>query len=182
MVDNNQKSVELSDEEFTMVKENAQQFWERGASGNPPEFVIVMGGVGVGKTTIRKQNYAQGYVHFDYGDVNTALRKIVGEEHPKLTGCTVLACDLILRACIEGNKNMVIEVIGENEKLITPIIDRMKDIGYHVSIQAITGDIAESYQRHLKAVDEDADYISAYFTQKGTLASLNYFFNNEVSK
>jgi len=182
MADNHQNSVELSGEEFTTINEFARSVWERGLSGNPPDFVIFMGGVGTGKTTLRRQNYADGFVHFDFGEIYTALKKIVGENNPKLMGYSVLASDLILRACIEAKKNIVIEIIGDNEQLITPIIDKMKEIGYNISIQAITADVEESYKRHLQAVEKDPDYLSAFHTQEATLASLNYFFNSDKGR
>lgn len=46
----------------------------------------------------------------------------------------------------------------------------MKDIGYKLDIVGLVGDIVECRQRHLKAVEEDPDYISAHFTQEPTLS------------
>lgn len=167
---NNQKAVQFSGEEFVQIGKIAKLLWERGTTENPPKFVVFMGGIGSGKTTMRRRQFASGYVHFDFGEFYTAIKKVMGEDNPKLTAFTALASEMILQESIEGKKNIVIEVIGEALCPITPVIDKMKEIGYAVSLNAITCDPAEAYERHMKAVDEDKDYISAYFTQEATLS------------
>lgn len=171
MENSQQKTVQFNGDEFMQIGEIAKPFWENGLSENPPKLVVFMGGVGSGKTTIRKQQFASGYVHFDFGEIYTSIKKNIGEDNPKLTSYTALASDMILRESIENKKNIVIEIIGEREDLITPVINKMKEIGYDVSINAITVDPVEAYKRHLKAVEEDKDYLSAHFTQEATLSS-----------
>lgn len=168
------KVVQFTSDEFLKVGEAAKPFWERGTTGNPPKLVIFMGGVGAGKTTARREQYATGYVHFDFGEILNMLKQTFGENDLKLASYVSLACDLILKECILEKKNIVIEIIGDNYDAVAPVIDSMKGIGYDVSINAITCDIAEAYQRHIKAVQEDPDYISSVHTQEGTLS---YFFN-----
>lgn len=169
--DQQQNVVQFSGEEFIQIGEIAKPFWEKGLSENPPKFVIFMGGVASGKTTIRRQQFANGYVHFDFGEIHLALEKAIGKNNPRISESAALASDMILRESIENKKNIVIEIIGDNYDVITPVIDKMKEIGYEVSVQGITADIAESRERHLKAVEEDKDYISAYFTQEATLST-----------
>ncbi|MEK7601027.1 MAG: hypothetical protein AAB480_00655 [Patescibacteria group bacterium] len=170
-MDNDQyKIAKFTGEEFIKIGEIAKPFWARGASENPPKFVIFMGGVGVGKTTIRREKYKNGYVHLDFGEVNLAIEKAVGKNHPRLAEYALFASDMILRESINEKKNIVIEIIGDNYDLIVPVIEKMKDIGYKLDIVGLTGDIAECRQRHLKAVEKDSDYISAYFTQGPTLS------------
>jgi hypothetical protein len=164
-----EKVVQFSGDEFLQVGEIAKPFWERGSTGNPPKFVIFMGGVGAGKTTIRRQQFAEGFVHFDIGEIYQALRKTFSSDNPKIESYTSLAGDLILKESINEKKNIVIEIIGDSAEVITPVIDKMKEIGYDVSVNGITCDPAEAYARHHKAVKEDKDYLSAYFTQEATL-------------
>src|SRR3990167_2794191 len=95
-----QKTVEFSGEEFEKITEIAETFLKLGISGNPPKLVILTGGVGSGKTTIRRQKYSKGYVNFDFGEILTVVKRAVGEDDPKLTSYVSLACDLILRECI----------------------------------------------------------------------------------
>lgn len=81
-----------------------------------------------------------------------------------------MASDMILRESLENKKSIVIEIIGDNYDVITPVIDKMKENGYEVSVKGITCDPAEAYKRHLKAVKEDPEYLSAHFTQEATLS------------
>lgn len=170
MDDSRPKVTTLSGEEFLKIGEVARSFWENGESGTPPQFVVFMGGVGSGKTTIRRQQFAKGYVHFDSGEIYTAFKKRFGKDHPRLNEYVAVASDMIFRESMEAKKNIVIEIIGDSYEAITPVIDKMRDAGYNISVQGITCDIAEAYKRHLKAVSEDWDYLSSYFTQEATLA------------
>lgn len=169
MDDSQLKVAKFSGEEFLLIGEIIKPFWENGVSEDPPKFVMVMGGVGAGKTTIRRQQFGKGYVNFDIGDVYTTLKNAVGKEHPRLPEYVAVAMDMIFKESIEAKKNIVIEIIGDSYEAITPVIDKMREAGYDVSVNGITCDPADAYQRHLKAIKEDPDYISSYFTQEPTL-------------
>lgn len=174
MENSQQKIVQFSGEEFLKISEIAKPFWDRGTSGNPPKLVIFMGGVGSGKTTIRREQFAKDYVHFDFGEIFNVVKKPFDKDDPKLVSYVSLACDLILKESINEKKNIVIEIIGDSYEAITPVIDGMKGIGYEISVNGITCDIAEAYKRHIKAVQEDPDYLSAAHTQEATLS---FFYN-----
>lgn len=163
------KVVQFSGEELIRIGKIAQIFIKKGRSDNPPKFVIFMGGVGAGKTTIRKEQYADGYVHFEFAEVYTAVKNTEGA-NPRLNEYANLASGLILRESIESKKNIVTEIIGADINAINLIIDKMREKGYQISVQEITADVIESYKRHLKAIKEDPEYISAYFTEKSTIS------------
>ena len=173
MIENQQttghKTVQITGQEYIKIGELAKPFWENGISEDPPKFVIFMGGVGSGKTTLRRQNYATGYVHFEFGEIFNAVKKVFGEDNPTLSVYASFAGEMILSESIENRKNMVIEIIGDND-LIDPVINKMKEIGYEVSLGIIKCDPAEAYERHIKAVMEDPEYISAYFSEASTLS------------
>ncbi len=40
---------------------------------------------------------------------------------------------LFVKKIINDKKNIVIEIIGDSADLITPVIDKMREIGYHLS-------------------------------------------------
>lgn len=165
-----QKVTQFSKEEFIQIGEIAKPFWEKGISEIPPKFIVFMGGVGSGKTTMRRQQFANGYVHFDFGEIYNSIKKEFGEDNPKLSSYAGLASDMILRESIDGKKNIVIEIIGENKEIIETIINKMKDIGYKISGQFINCDPVEAYKRHINAVKEDKDYMSSCFTQDATMS------------
>lgn len=164
------KTVHFTGEEYIKINTITKSFCENAASENPPKFVIFTGGIGSGKTTIRKQECTSDYVHFEFGEILNAVKKEFGENNPKLIESASLASDLILQESLENKKNIVIEIIGDDYEQTTLIIDKMIEIGYKISIRNITCDPTEAYQRHLKAAKEDPNYLSAYFTQKATLS------------
>lgn len=164
-----QQSLKLTDEEVIELTELAKSFWGKGVSQNPPQLVILTGGVASGKTTIRKQKFNDGYVQFEYGDVYTAIKKAMKADEEKLLKYAFFTSNLILNESLAAKKNIVTEIIGDNEALVSPIIDEMTKKGYKVSINYVHCDPAEAYKRHLKAVKEDKDYWSAHFTQESTI-------------
>lgn len=164
----------FSGDEYLQIAEAIRPFIESGISQESPKFVILMGGVAAGKTTIRKAQYAKGYTNFEYGEVHVALEKAFGKKHPRLHEYGLFAGNLILGDCLENKKNLVIEIIGgeETKNVLIALIDKMRNKGYEIAVTPIIADVAESYQRHLKAVEKDPDYISAHFTEKLTLSCL----------
>lgn len=168
------KKLLLNTEEFNKVKAIIDPILALGANSEIPQFAIVMGGVGSGKTTIRKKDYLDEYVQFDYGEIQIAVQNSFGDDHPNVSGLTSLACLLLFNETISQKKNMVIEIIGDDSHAIEPVIDGMVALGYKVTVKLVECDPAEAYKRHLKAVVDNKDYISAYHTQGATLS---YFYD-----
>src|SRR3989344_310301 len=54
---------QLDSEETARIRGVIDSFVQKGTSDQPPHLVIFTGGVGAGKTTIRRKQYANGYVH-----------------------------------------------------------------------------------------------------------------------
>lgn len=169
MDDKLQQSLKLTDEEVAKLAGIAKPFLEKGVSQNPPQLVILTGGVASGKTTMRRQKFSDGYVQFEYGDVYTTIKKVMDVEEEQLLKFAFFASNLILNESLAAKKNIVTEIIGDNELLVSPIIDEMTKRGYKVSINYVHCDPVVAYERHLKAVKEDKDYWSAHFTQESTL-------------
>ncbi len=164
------KVVHFSGEEYLKISGIVRPLMENGKSESQPQFVILMGGIGSGKTTVRRQRYNIGFVNFDFGELFNTIKKEFGADNSKLTNYTAMASDLILQETLNSKKNIVIEIIGDKKDVIDPVIDSMTDRGYKVSIQFISCDPTEAYNRHLKAVKEDSGYFSAYYTQDVTLS------------
>ncbi len=176
-MDDQQKTITFSGDEYLKILGIVEKICSKASSESEPQFVIVMGGVGVGKTTIRHEKYND-YVNFEFGEIFNIFKKEFGEDDPKLTAMTSVACDLILNESIEKKKNIVTELIGDKEEDVRKLIDGMLDLGYKVSPLFITADPAESYKRHLKLVDENKDYLSAHFTQDTTMSFFFHKFEN----
>jgi hypothetical protein len=121
------KTFALTGDEFLRVGEVAEFFLNKGLSPEEPEFVIFMGGIAVGKTTIRHENYAGDYVHFDFGEIFNETEDEFGKEAPRLTTYAALASKIILTESLKRRKNIVIEIIGETEEPIKPISEKMAE-------------------------------------------------------
>lgn len=129
-----------------------------------PKLVILMGGAGAGKTTIRKQKYSKGFVVIDAGEIFNNLGGTQYHEFGKdLEEPMDLIGRLILSKAIKEKRNMVTEMIGESEEPMRKVIDAVHSCGYQVSLQCIQCDPAEAYKRSL---NKDMNDISAFYTQK----------------
>lgn len=170
--DTSKEVIKFNIDEYNKIIEIAEPFWERGISENPPKFIVFMGGVGSGKTTIRKQEYATGYVHFECGEILNAIDKELERGDPRLSSYATLASNLILNESLTKKKNIVIEIIGDNYSLIEPVLEKMKELGYETFLKFINCDPVEAYKRHMSAVKEDPEYNSVYFTQEATFKFL----------
>ena len=71
---------------------------------------------------------------------------------------------VLARKAISEKRNIVMEIIGNEEEECRSLIDAMVAMGYKISLQQVYCDPAEAHKRHMKAVEEDPHYISAYFT------------------
>ncbi len=169
---NNQKIVQFSEEEFLNISRVVKSFVDTGVSQETPQFIIVAGGVAAGKTTIRRQKYAQGFINFEFREVILALG--IGDdidnlkmEKQKAADMAAFASSQILQEAFHTKKNIVIEVIGDLELYMMLVVDGMKKLGYDVQIEYVYADPVEAYKRHLTAVEDDPSYCSAYFTQQG---------------
>lgn len=167
---NNQRMLQLTPDEYIQIRKIVDLFLEKGLSVNPPQFVIITGGIASGKTTLRRQKYSDGYVNFEFGEICNVIKEEFEQNNTKLTDYVVLICDAILNESIEAKKNIVIEIIGDNKEILDLIVNKMKSVGYEVSIEFVFCDPTEAYKRHLKAVETDRNYQSVHFTDAATLS------------
>ena len=68
----------------------------------------------------------------------------------------------ITNEAISEKRNIVIEFIGENEKEMSQVSGAMKAKGYYLNLRYIDLDPKLCHERHVKAVNEDPNYISTY--------------------
>ncbi len=158
-------------EEIVKIIEIAESFWKNGNVEKNPTFALYTGGVGSGKTTIRRRDCATGFVNLDLGEIHVAMKRVFGKDHPKLMAYSILAADLILRMSLKEKRNIAIEIIGSDSDVLSTLVNKMIEIGYEISFRYVICEPLEAYTRHLKAVVEDEDYMSSYFTQ-GSLQAL----------
>ena len=165
-------SEDLSREDVATLFAMTNFFVERGTSESPPKFVVVTGGTGAGKTTVRRDRYGSGFVHLDSGEIEAAVVAHFGADHPRLPLYVRMVNDWVSRESLAQRKNIVIELIGDDAEILRVLMDKMKEIGYEVSGEYVYCDLSEAINRHTAAAMTDKDYHSSYFTEDVTLLYL----------
>jgi len=127
------------------------------------ELLLIMGGVCSGKTTHRKENYSAGYLSIDASDIFIELSKGEYYDFPSHLEREMNNIGLNrMRKAIQNSDNIVIEIIGANQKPIEEIIEYSKRIGYKTKLIHLTCDIEEAKRRNDNRED---DNISAHFCE-----------------
>lgn len=138
-----------------------------------PELVVCAGLVGAGKTTLRRRVYGRGYVQLDFLEALVAVTRAVGPHHPRFDDYVRAAPALALERAFAARNSLVIEVIDEG--LLAPLVEPLRARGYRINVQRLAVDAEEGCRRHVRAIEEDPEYLSAYFTEEDTLAYLYRF-------
>ncbi len=131
--------------------------------GEAPRLVILMGGPACGKTTLRKEHYAKGYVLVDAAEVFLRLSR--GEFFPfpdSFEEPMQIIGSMVAKRAVVEKRHIVTEVIGADLELTKAFVDVMQAIGYRIDLQAITCDVEEAQRRNLSRGD---DNISCYYTE-----------------
>ena len=128
-----------------------------------PTFTIIMGGVCVGKTQLRKEGYSDGYVTIDAAEIFLSLCHGEDLDFPSIheKAMEKLGSSIALRAFTE-KRNIVTEIIGANLEEMTSLIDAIESAGYKLILIPLIGDIAETWTRN---VNRGIDNISAYYCE-----------------
>jgi len=131
-----------------------------------PQFVLFMGGVASGKTTMRRQQYAKGYVHIDAAEI---FAQLTGGQYAAFPGAYLAELESLgsklAKDAVNAKKNIVMEIIGDSLEMQQAIAEAVSSIGYSVHAQVLTCSVEEAQRRHKHACDTDVNYISAYYTQ-----------------
>ena len=132
-------------------------------NGKQPEVAIIMGGIAAGKTTLRKHQFASGYVIVDAAEIFLRLSKgefysfpDAFEEPMNMIG------SLVASRAISERRNIVIELIGSELEPLNKIIDAMKTVGYSINSCYVDLDIEQAQIRNLARGDDD---ISCYYAE-----------------
>ena len=153
-------SFKIEPDKYLALLKIIEDFCVRGKQEKIPQFLVIMGGTGVGKTTIRKTTYADGWVIADPNDIFQAVKKTIGPEGD--IPYVYFAGVEIVRRAINERRNILIEVIGDKLEPLKKVLDGMEAIGYKLDLKAIYNDIEKSWQNNL---NRDKDNTSALYTQ-----------------
>lgn len=135
------------------------------AKDSKPKCVIITGGVGSGKTTVRKQSFTKGYIVIDANEIYRDLNKETGKDFDQLRGFINSIGQSIAKKAVVEKRNISVEIIGDSSEKTTALINTLTKNNYEVKVNFVHCDPVEAYERHLRTVKEDPLYISCYFTQ-----------------
>src|SRR5262245_47862249 len=126
-----------------------------------PEFILILGPVCSGKTTLRRQQYSKGYVLIDAAEIFLSLSRgnyfefgEAFEEPMEFIG------NAIVQRAIKERRNIVTEMTGGSNDINT-IIDAMTELNYKGQVPYVHCDLEEAKRRNRKRGN---DNISAYYT------------------
>lgn len=128
-----------------------------------PELVIVMGGVCSGKTTFRKEKFANGYVNIDAGEIFIQLSQGQYYDFPSHLESEMNEIGLeITRRSLKNRHNIVIEIIGANQESVTELIDFANQLNYTTKVEFLHCEMDVAWQRN---VNRENDNISAHYCE-----------------
>lgn len=143
--------------------ENNEEIKKEKPKNDQPEFIIIMGGVCTGKTTLRKSKYYTGYVNIDAGDIFIELSKGEYFDFPSHLEDKMNQIGLSkMRECIKDKKNIVIEIIGADYESVKELLDLSDKIKYSHKVDYLECDMEEAWQRN---VNRGNDNISAHYCE-----------------
>ena len=127
-----------------------------------PTAVILMGDVASGKTHLRAKKYSQGFVLIDAAEIFHHLSGTEQLDFPDaLLGPLEVIGPLIALRALSERRNIVTEVIGDDEEPTIELITALKQAGYSVNVVGVTCDLEEAIRRN----ENRGDSISAYFAE-----------------
>jgi hypothetical protein len=127
-----------------------------------PHFVLLMGGVATGKTTLRRQRYSKGYVVVDAAEIFGRFSQGAYLPFPDaLQDPMEIIGSRVAKQAVHERRHIVTEIIGATVEPVKYLIDTMKNAGYEVDVQVVFCDLQESILRGANR----GDSISAYYAE-----------------
>jgi len=117
-----------------------------------------------GKTTCRRTQYRTGFVVVDAAEIFLNLCRGEYFDFPgPFTDALELIGSMIAERAVRERRNIVTEIIGEKESMLSALLDAFAASGYKVEYCYIYCDPKEGWHRNL---NRGNDNISAHYTQE----------------
>ena len=128
-----------------------------------PIAVIISGDIAAGKTTLRRQKYATGYVLIDAVDIFLSLSRGEYFDFPDgLEEPMDRIGRLVAKRAVAERRNIVTEIVGVERGPTLQLIEGLKSVEYRVQGEVITGDVDEELRRNEARGDDD---ISSFYAE-----------------
>jgi hypothetical protein len=164
--------IHLNAQEFNQVVRVATCFWESAEPVDKPEARIFIGGVGSGKTTLRRKFRGRGYVQLELSDILGVLEPAFSREHPKLADYTVVAVEMIIQESFSKQRNVALEMLGDDQAVLHALLEGLLTVGYRPDLQYIHCEFAQAVARHRLATAAEPEYISCFYAEIPVLREL----------
>lgn len=133
------------------------------ACGAKPELALVTGGVAVGKSRLRRELFARGFVTLDAGEIFIRLSHGRHIAFPDFLAEPMdMIGSLIAWQAVQERRNIVCELIAAEPGPIEQLIETYRAIGYYISATGVRADLEQSLRWNQERSD---DNISAYYTE-----------------
>ena len=130
----------------------------------PPRFVLVAGAPVSGKTRLRRDQFTQGFVTVDAGDIFHRLEKGEIADFPgEFEWMLDLIGPMVAERAIAERRHIVTEAFGCDQNEIAALLNLMKAIGYKTELAFVR---SSAEQAALWNQSRGPDNISSYFTDR----------------
>jgi hypothetical protein len=144
--------------------EAARFFDDSSLGSKPPKLVVICGGVCAGKTTMRRQQYGTGYVVLDAVEIFLDLCRGDSFDFPgPFTHRLNCIGSAVAKRAVHEQRNLVTELIGDREPILSALLDAFRACGYHVEFVYVRCDMTEAWRRNQ---NRGEDNISAHYAQE----------------
>jgi hypothetical protein len=131
--------------------------------GEPPRFVLLLGGVSSGKTWTRRRRYKRGFVIVDAAEIFISLSRGGYYDFPDGLADPMHAIgSLVALRAVGERRSIVTEMLATDRERFESVFRAMTGAGYRAEVVWIECDVAEAARRNASRGDLD---ISAAFCQ-----------------
>lgn len=162
-VTTNPEDVAGYDEEFLRAEVDRLFDPSSLSNGEKPRITLIAGAVAVGKTSLRREQYATGYVLIDAADIFVSLQ---GDALLAFPGPLEQAMERVGKAAatraIAERRHIVTELICEDQEATEALCRAMNGAGYAIDVAGLTCDFEVALERNLGRGDNN---VSAYYAE-----------------
>jgi len=128
-----------------------------------PRIVVLMGTPAGGKTTLRKERYASGYVLVDAADIFITMSNGEYFDFPgPFEEMMNIVGSFVADRAIRERRHIVTEIVGSDFSPTKQLLDSMLSAGYRIDVQAVECSLEVAIERNESRGD---DCVSAYYAE-----------------
>jgi hypothetical protein len=175
---NDDGSCQIEPDGYLEMMKIVEEFLSKGKVEKKPTFFVLTGPIGSGKTRLRREQYEKDFVVLDAGEIYLRLTNDGQIEMPDLAQRMALIGEMISSQAIQTKKNLLVEVLIDQEEPIMSITAGMMELGYETKVVYVENTTEKSWQNNLS---RSAHNFSAFYSQELTMSWLSsYLRDNNI--